>query len=118
MLRRKYRKIYNTFSTNKKKIENKNIEITYKLKFIDSYKFMSMPLSKLVDNLLEEVHNNKCAHCKSCLDYVRSTKNEKLILKCFNCETYYRKKINKELINDLLVRMNFVIKTLINISYY
>ena len=34
----------------KKKIENKNIEITYKIKFIGSYRFMSMPLSKLIDN--------------------------------------------------------------------
>ena len=90
---------YITFSVPiKKKIENKNIEITYKIKFIDSYRFMSMPLSKLIDNLSEGIHNNKCADCKSCLDYVRSTKNEKLMLKCFNCETYYRKKINKELI--------------------
>ena len=30
----------------KKNIENKDIEITYKIKFIDSYRFMSMPLSK------------------------------------------------------------------------
>ena len=29
---------------------------------------------------------------------MRSTKNEKLILKCFNCKQYYKKKINKELI--------------------
>ena len=73
---------YITFSVPiKKKIENKNIEITYKIKFIDSYRFMSMPLSKLIDNLSEGIHNNKCADCKSCLDYVRSTKNEKLILK-------------------------------------
>ena len=90
---------YITFSVPiKKKIENKNIEITYKIKFIDSYRFMLMPLSKLIDNLPEGIHNNKCADCKSCLDYVRSTKNEKLIFKCFNCETYYRKKINKQLI--------------------
>ena len=53
---------------------------------------MSMPLSKLIDNLSEGIQNNKCADCKSCLDYVRSTKNEKLILQCFNCEQYYRKK--------------------------
>ena len=43
----------------KKKIENKDIEITYKIKFIDSYRFMAMSLSKLVDNLSEEIHNNK-----------------------------------------------------------
>ena len=43
---------------------------------------MSMPLSKLIDNLSEGLHNNKCADCESCLDYIK-TKNEKLILKCF-----------------------------------
>ena len=58
---------------------------------------MSMPLSKLIDNLSEGIHNNKCADCESCLDYIK-TKNEKLILKCFNCKQYYRKKFNKELI--------------------
>ena len=53
---------------------------------------MAMPLSKLIDNLSEGIHYNKCADCGSYLDYVRSTKNEKLILKCFNCEQYYRKR--------------------------
>ena len=47
----------------KKKIENKDIEITYKIKFIDSYRFMSSSLSKLVDNLSEGIHNNKCVNC-------------------------------------------------------
>ena len=66
---------YITFSVSiKKKIENKNIEITYKIKFIDSYRFMSMSLSKLIDNLSEGIYNNKCADCKSCLDYIK-TKN-------------------------------------------
>ena len=81
----------------KKKIENKNIEITYKIKFIDSYRFMSSSLSKLVDNLSEGPHNNKCLDCKSCLNYIK-TKNEKPILKCFNCKQYYEKGFNKELI--------------------
>ena len=89
---------YITFSVPiKKKIENKDLEITYKIKFIDSYRFMSSSLSKLVDNLSEGIHNNKCANCESCLDYVE-TKNEKLLLKCFNCKTYYKKKFNKDLI--------------------
>ena len=34
----------------KKRIENKNMDITYRLKFIDSFRFMSTSLSKLVDN--------------------------------------------------------------------
>ena len=43
---------YITFSVPlKKKIENKDIEINYKIKFIDSCRFMSSSLSKLVDNL-------------------------------------------------------------------
>ena len=46
----------------KKEIKNKNkiIEITYKIKFIVSYRFMSTSLSKLVDNLSEGLRNNRC----------------------------------------------------------
>ena len=39
---------------------------------------MSSSLSKLVDNLYEGIHNDKCSDCKSNLDYIK-TKNEKLI---------------------------------------
>ena len=85
---------YITFSVSiKKNIENKDIEITYKIIFIDSYRFMAMSLSKLVENLSEGIHNNKCVDCESCLDYIK-TKNEKLILKCFNCKSYYEKDFN------------------------
>ena len=109
---------YITFSVPiKKEIRNKNIEITYKIKFIDSYRFMSTSLSKLVDNLSEGIHNNKCLDCESCLDYIR-TKNEKLILKCFNCKQYYEKYFNKELIKRFTIHMNFVIKILINLFCY
>ena len=91
---------YITFSVPiKKKIENKDLEITYKIKFIDSYRFMSSSLSKLVDNLSEGIHNNKCLDCKCCLDYIK-IKNEKLLLKCFNCNNYYKKKFNKDLIKN------------------
>ena len=91
---------YKTFSVPiKKKIENKDLEITYKIKFIDSYRFISSSLSELVDNLSEGIHNNKCINCNSCLDYVK-TKNEKLILKCFNYNNYYKKKFNQDLIKS------------------
>ena len=95
----------------KKKIENKDIEITYKIKFIDSYRFMSMPLSKLIDNLSGGIHNNNCDDCESCLDYIR-TKNEKPIFKCFNCKQYYEKDFNKELIKRFAGTYEFCNKDL------
>ena len=91
---------YITFSVPiKKKIENKDLEITYKIKFIDSYRFMALSLPKLVDNLSEGIHNNKCSDCGSNLDYIKITarpsslerKNEKLILECYNCKQHYKK---------------------------
>ena len=91
----------------KERIENKDLEIAYKIKFIDSYRFMSSSLSKCVDNLSEGIHNNKCLDCNSCLDYVRITKNEKLLLKCFNCNIYYKKKFNKELIKKFKSTYSF-----------
>ena len=65
---------YITFSVPiKKKIENKDPEITYKIKFIDSYRFMASSLSKLVDSLPEGIQNNKCSDCGSNLDYIKTT---------------------------------------------
>ena len=86
---------YITFSVPiRKKIENKDLETTYKIKFIDSYRFMGSSLSILVDNLPEGIHNNKCSHCGSNLDYIK-IKNEKLILECYNCKQRYKKKLIK-----------------------
>ena len=100
---------YITFSVPiKKEIENKNkiIEITYKIKFIDSYRFMSTSLSKLVDNLSEGLHNNRCVDCKSYLDYM-ITKDEKPIFRCFTCKKNYEKDFNKELIKRFANTYNF-----------
>ena len=61
---------------------------------------MSSSLSKLVDNLSEGIHFNKCSYFESNLDYIK-IKNEKLLLKCFNCNIYYKKKFNKDLIKKI-----------------
>ena len=69
---------YITFSVPiKKKITKKDkdgndkiTKISCKRKFIDSSRFMSTSLSNLVSNLSEGLHSDKCANCKSCLDYV------------------------------------------------
>ena len=89
---------YITFSVPiKKRIDNKSIDITYKIKFIDSFRFMATSLSKLVDSLTDNIHNDKCIKCKSNLCFVRAI-NEKLIFKCIDCEKEYEKEFNKELI--------------------
>ena len=49
---------YITFSVPLKKENDNGKKITYKLKFIDSYRFMSTLLSNLVDNLLEFMIKN------------------------------------------------------------
>ena len=72
---------------------------------------MSASLSKLVDNLSERLHNNKCINCKSCIDYMR-TKNEKLIFKCFNFKENYEKDFNKELIKRFANTYEFCNKNL------
>ena len=73
------------------------IEILYKIKFIDSFRFMLTSLSNLVNNLSEGVHNDKCTDCKSYLDYM-SIKFKKLIFRCSECKKNYEKDFNKKLI--------------------
>ena len=66
------------------------MKISYKIKFIDSFRFMSCSLSNLVDNLSERRHSDKCTDCKSCLGYM-TTKDEQLIFRCFDCKKNYKK---------------------------
>ena len=73
------------------------MDISYKIKFIVSFRFMSSSLSNLVDNLSEGLHSDNCTDCKSCLDYM-IIKDDQLILRCFECKKNYEKDFNKELI--------------------
>ena len=85
---------YITFSVPiKKEVINNNGDkktITYKLKFIDSFRFMSTSLSELVDNTSEIF---KSEECKSCIERMKinseccfvGLKNDRLIYKCKEC---------------------------------
>ena len=103
---------YITFSVPiKKRIENKDMEITYKIKFVDNFRLMATSLSKLVDNLTEGIHNDKCINCKSDISYMKAI-DETLIFRCFNCKKNYEKEINKELIERFSSTYEFCDKDL------
>ena len=72
--------------------------ITYKTKFIDSFRFISSKLSDLGDNLSEKIHSDNCTDCKSYLDYM-SVEDDQLIFRYFECKKNYKKDFNKDLIN-------------------
>ena len=72
---------YITFSVPiKKELNNNNKAIIYKLKFIDSCRFMSTSLSSLVDNL-SEINKKECKKCmeKNILNQNSSLSNLKII---------------------------------------
>ena len=102
MLTRKYRKIY-YFSVPLKK-ENDNVKkITYKLKFVDSYRFISTSLSNLVDNL-SGVYDKECNRCMerkkiwlNC-EFI-GFKNGRLNPKCKECKKSHTKLANKSIKN-------------------
>ena len=68
---------YINFSVLIKKELDNGKTITSKLKFIDSFRFISSKLSSLVDNLLEGFHNKKSKECGLYRDYI-GVKDEKL----------------------------------------
>ena len=79
---------YITFSVPIKKELDNSKTITYKLKFIDSFRFMSTSLSSLVDNL-SEIYNKKCVdkNRKSECEFIE-LKNNGLQYKCYECKKY------------------------------
>ena len=67
---------YITFSVPIKKKCDNGKTITYKLRFIDSFRFMSTSLSELVDNMSG---NFNSIECKSCIENNRCEQCKKLI---------------------------------------
>ena len=84
----------------KKEHDNDNGEtITYKIKFIDSCRFMPSKLSNLVDNL-SEINNKDCKTCmerkniKSECEFI-GFKNNRLNYRCKECNRTSTKSVNE-----------------------
>ena len=82
--------------------ENGKITITYKLKFIDSYRFMSTSLSNLVDNL-SGIYDKECKKCMERKNRLNCElirfKNGRLNYKCKEFKKSYTKLTNESIKN-------------------
>ena len=101
---------YINFAVPPKKENYNGKKIMYKLKFIDSYKFMSTSLSNVVDNL-SGIYDKEC---KKCMERKKITlncafirfKNGRLNYKCKEYKKSYTKLTN-ESIKNFLTLYNF-----------
>ena len=97
MLRRKYREIFSFSVPLSKELDNGKT-ITYKLKFIDSFRLMSISLSSFVDSL-SEIYKKVCEGCKekrklkSVCNFI-GLKNNKLNYECKECKKRWLKPVN------------------------
>ena len=96
---------YITFSVPIKKECDNGKTVTHKLKYFDSFRFMSSSLSELVDNT-SGIFNS--IECKSCVEKIKinseccfvGLKNNRLICKCKECKEEWKrpkKEINPKL---------------------
>ena len=75
---------------------NESVTISYKIKFIDSAKFMATSLWNLVDNPTEGIPKIKCEDCDDFLEY-ESVKDNLIKYKCLSCNKEYLNNIDKKL---------------------
>ena len=89
---------YITFCVPIKKESNGDGTIIYRIKFIDSFRFMSTSPSSLVDNLSEGIHDNgKCTKFNSFPEYISIPKKGRPLFDCFYCKKRYTRKFDKKL---------------------
>ena len=101
---------YITFSIPIKKENDDGKTITYKIKFIDTCRFMQSKLSDLADNL-SEINNKDCKKCmerkniRSECEFI-GLKNNRLNYKCKECNETSAKSVN-DLIEKFPTRYKF-----------
>ena len=70
--------------------------ISWKIKVIDSARFMASSLLNLVDNIAEGIHKSKCQDCDYFLDY-ESVKDNLIKYERLYCNKDYLNKIDEKL---------------------
>ena len=72
------------------------VTLSYKIKFIDSARFMASSLSNLVENLTEGIHKVKCKDCVCFLEY-ESVKCHLIKYKCLSYNKDHSNKLDEKL---------------------
>ena len=97
--RRKYKTFSVPIETEVTKIDkdcNESVvTVSYKIKFIDSARFMANSISNLVDSLAGRIHKTKCKDCDCFLEY-ESAKGNLIKYKCLSCNKNYSNKLNEK----------------------
>ena len=86
--------------------------ISYKIKFIDSTRFMVSSSSNRVNNLTEGIHEIKCKDCDCFLEY-ENGKDNLIIYKSLSC--VIQKNLMKNLKRNSRIYSSFLIMTSINL---
>ena len=84
------------FSVLTKKENKTSNTTTYKIKIIDSVRFMVSSLSSLPDNIKKGLDKGKCENCKSYLEYM-TVNDGFLVFKCVNSNKNYEKTFHEDL---------------------
>ena len=92
------------------------VTISYKIKFIDSARFIASSLLNLGDNLAEAIHKINCKDCNSFLEY-ESFKDNLIKYKCLSSNKNNSNKTDEELKNDSKTHLSFLIMKLINLFF-
>ena len=78
------------------KIKNEN-EDTFKIRFLDSFKFMPSSLSSHVNNLAE-TNNDGFKCCEKSMEFVEINADYKAVYRCNKCSTTKNKQLDKDII--------------------
>ena len=92
----------------------KVLSLSYKIKFIDSARFMVISLLNLVDNVTEGIHKIRSKDCDCFLEH-ESVQDNLIKYKCLSCNKNYSNKIHEELKSNLRTYLSFLIMISINL---